>query len=373
MMELDFFRIHHEKKLGFKRITPTELGANPKSNQTHIGLYDDILTFLPNQAEIDNAIFIHRDRFEFLGVYFDRIENQNGTYRSPKIRVGSQHSISVVSVIRDIASSENRDCDWFLVWFGLENEQIVFLLCRQDDEVFTNLKRIGLHFTNKGGRLSEENHEFRAIIEYVIGIVNRNGESAIIDTVADTLHNFSKSSREQPRIKGFDLVKAEEVLALIGRQGEIFVDHYLSLQQSHNYISNYIWQNRDKESGQPYDFRIESCEGNSIYLDVKSTRSEFDRKILFSNNEIEFAADWIPRYHHRYQIYRIFNMEEKTADLRICHNPNRVLLDIHSMVSKIFIENHFAYKGVSIEGVKIGLLPTIQELVFDRVKAIKLD
>lgn len=366
----DFFKIHQEQRIGYKKITPAELGLSG-SHETHIGLANDTLTFLPNTNVVKNAIFIYKDSIEFIDAFFDRIENQDGSFRSLKMRIGGRDSVSLLSLIRSYTRT-NLELSWYLLWFGLENQQIVFLLCSEEDEVFENLIDVGLQFKIGARRIKHDQDIFEAVLKVVINKFNQNAEESIMDAVNDySLPNHSIDTQTK-KFLGFDKTKAEQVLSEIGRQGEFFVDYYLSSQLEHNYISHYVWENKNSESGKPYDFRIEDCGGNSIYLDVKSTRSAFSNKIIFSNNEIDFAVKWVPSNHHKYHIYRIFDMKEFYANLQICRNPRPALLNVSNAIENIYKTFPFSPADVTLEGIKIGILPSFENLIFDRLQEIRI-
>ncbi|MFR9624637.1 MAG: hypothetical protein SNI36_01400, partial [Rikenellaceae bacterium] len=96
-----FFKTHAEGKIGYKELTKADLGDST-GNTTHIGLFGDILQFLPNRDYVETSMFIHKDECSPLEFSFDRIENPDGSYRSPKIKKGGKDVASVVTVIRDI-------------------------------------------------------------------------------------------------------------------------------------------------------------------------------------------------------------------------------------------------------------------------------
>ena len=95
-----FFELHEEKKIGYKELSDADLGRAERSNQTHIGLFDDVLTFLPNSSTVKDAMVIYNNKAEILPLHFDRIQNSDGSYRSPKIRAGARNGESVLSFIR---------------------------------------------------------------------------------------------------------------------------------------------------------------------------------------------------------------------------------------------------------------------------------
>ena len=109
-----FFELHDEKRIGYKLLSDADLGRLKSSNQTHIGLSEHVLTFLPDRDSVsEDSIFIYNNKFEYIDAYFDRIENPNGTFRSPKIRIGERGCVSIVSTIRQTAQADGKDKKWF--------------------------------------------------------------------------------------------------------------------------------------------------------------------------------------------------------------------------------------------------------------------
>jgi hypothetical protein len=96
-----FFELHDEKRIGYKELSDADLGRKATTNQTHIGLFDDVLTFLPNKTVVSDAMVIYDEKAKTAPLYFDRIMNPDGTYRRPKIPAGRKRTeMSVLSFIR---------------------------------------------------------------------------------------------------------------------------------------------------------------------------------------------------------------------------------------------------------------------------------
>lgn len=131
-----FFGI--EKRIGIKKLSKADLGISDTSNQTHIGLYNDVLQFLDDNA-ITTAMLVYGDYCKMLDCYFDRIENPDGTFRSPKIRIGEKNEVSVVSKIREFAMTD-ASADWYLLWSGLENKDLVFWLVNSNSNDYNVIK-----------------------------------------------------------------------------------------------------------------------------------------------------------------------------------------------------------------------------------------
>ncbi len=83
----NFFELHSESRIGYKSLTDADLGRSEKSHQTHIGLFSDVLTFLPNEKETkDNSIFIYDDKCELLSVTIGKITRKSGKQDAPNIK-----------------------------------------------------------------------------------------------------------------------------------------------------------------------------------------------------------------------------------------------------------------------------------------------
>ena len=117
-----FFKFNKEKRLGFKKLTEADLGLST-SHQTHIGLYEGVFTFLQNSDVVKSGILIYNDYCEVLDCSFDRIQNPDGSFRSPKIKIGSDSNNSIVAKIREFAKVSPKS-KWYLIWSGL---RIVFM------------------------------------------------------------------------------------------------------------------------------------------------------------------------------------------------------------------------------------------------------
>lgn len=70
--------------------------------------------------------------------------------------------------------------------------------------------------------------------------------------------------------------------------------------------------NKSRESGLPYDFILNKDQ----YVDVKSTRFDFLQNIVFSNQEVGFASQ--QKSDVTYSVYRIFDLTDTNANLKIC-------------------------------------------------------
>ena len=343
-----FFKLHSEGKIGFKQLTDADLGLG-KSHQTHIGLYDDIFTFLQDTEVDEEAMLIHNSNIDFVRCYFDRIRTPNGNFRSPKIRKGE--SISITTIIRDKANL-NPNHEWFLIWFGLENEQMVFYFFDNHSKDFQEIKNI-IDLSKKGGKISKEENSFNELLNYLENKINKNGKSIIEDLEIVSQIGSSKKYR------AFDLERASDLFKTTGKKGEELIAEFLDKKYSKKQVLNYTCYNQSKETGLPYDFSIQHNNQQVIYIDVKSTGYKFERPIIFSDNEINFISE-TPYYH----IYRVFNLSEnEDPKLRISEN-NKILAK--SITPKIdSFKKSLKEIQTELKELKFSINPTHSLLHFD--------
>ena len=84
----------------------------------------DIITNLYD----DDAHFIYDNSSRSLYCNFDMILREDGRIDAPKIRKGYEGN-SIVDEIRRLCY-ENPGYDWYLVWLGLRNQELIFWLIR---------------------------------------------------------------------------------------------------------------------------------------------------------------------------------------------------------------------------------------------------
>ncbi len=356
-----FFKLHREKIIGYKALTDADLGKSRTSHQTHIGLFDDVLTFLPNQPNIeDTAMFIYNSKANILSLNFDRIENKDGSFRSPKIRVGGRDTVSIVSIIRKITQEVDNSLVWYLFWFGLESGQVVFWLFNNASQTYIDITNLGLSLNgNSKGRLIENDSLFNKILLYIEGNLDKSTECVMKELEIET-QIPGKLITEQ-RIRKYDIVRAQKLFTEIGKRGEEFVAEYFDKLKHKKCITNYNWVNKSSESGYPYDFYYQDLSDNVVYLDVKTTKFDFKQKIIYSNKEIDFASTVS---NDCYNIYRVYNLTESNAKLRICKNCTTHFNSINGNIIK-FQEN-LNRINTGVQSVNIAFEPTISNLVFDK-------
>lgn len=350
-----FFELHDEKRIGYKELTNPDLGRKSTSHQTHIGLFDDVLTFLPNNIEINDSMMIYNKSVEFLSLNFDRIENPNGSFRSPKIRAGGREVISIVTFIRDKAREFPIDTKWYLFWFGLKSEQPVFFLFNNLSTTYTEIISLGVKLSHGiKGRITPTDSSYLSLLKYLENVVNNTGSELVQELEVAAQTNEITTNK---KYREYDIKRAKDIFEKIGKEGEYLVDRYFERQKRKGLIANYKWLNEDKECGLPYDFYFETLEGEIIYLDVKTTNYMFAQKMVFSNQEIEFATSNT----NKYCIYRVYFNENGERCLKICTNTTDLFVSIHE---KTLNYQNSLMDLAAIETIKMAILPIHNLLSF---------
>ena len=334
-----FFNFNDEKKLGFKKLSKSDLGLGT-SHQTHIGLYEDVFTFLGDSDVVRTAMLIYDKYCEILDCSFDRIQNPNGSFRSPKIKVGQDPENSVVTKIREFAA-QSPNSDWYLLWSGLESEELTFWLVKGDSTDFKTISRI-LPEANKvysevDGCYSKALDAFTKKVNEVSTGVQKEIETA--SQIGDLRNRYKKS----------DVEKAERLFKEIGQKGEHLVAEYLSKQKAGGVITSFDWMNQSRESGLPFDFII----NGSSFVDVKSTSFDFEQYVYFSNQEVEFAS----KQKDNYSVYRVFGMRDSEAYMKVCKQGFPYLSSIEEHIRQFSID--MTNKDAMLQTVKLGILPKV--------------
>ena len=335
-----FFRIHNEQKIGFKKLSSADLGLNETSHQTHIGLYEKMLDFL-NDADTTDAILIYEGYCDVLGCDFDRIQNPDGTFRSPKIRKGTDGSLTIVKQIRKFAA-EHPNRDYYLLWFGLENNEILFWLLDNASADYQSIR----------GYLPKENHVYdNSEINFstLMSLVEQKVDNLTI-SLQEEIEVASQTGVPNRKFRTYDIEKAEKRIKEIGRRGEELVAEYLERQKQVKKISSYIWCNKDRESGKPFDFEVDGTH----YIDVKSTQYTFEQKLVFSDSEIAFVST---QNDDTYSVYRVFDMAQTEKKLRICRQCKTYIDRMYPSISRF--ESDINSMNADVRAVKIAVAPNV--------------
>ena len=339
-------QINRRNTIGIKKISDSELGRSRTSNQTHIGLFEGTVSFAEHQIISSQLIYDNRV-IELLSL-IDFIRNPDGSFRSPKIRFGNKNELifngsiqnSVVRKIRDIASGTNSD--WYLMWFGLDTNELTFHLFNNTSTDFRDIQTI-LGEINERMQIKPSSTNFNNLINYL----NEKIDSLNLQYYMELETNIQTNSTENtrrfvPRIR--DIERAQTLWKETGRKGEQILNDYLEFQKSNQIIKDFEWLNQRKETGLPYDFKIIKNDNSFVYSDAKATRYKFDAPIILSSGELSF----INKNKDKYLIHRLYSVFDRPK-LRVCENI--------SNISDVFIPNYRSFSS-SLENQQLKIKAT---------------
>ena len=358
-----FFEINRQSKIGYKKLSEADLGIGTSSHQTHIGLFGDTLEFVNEVHKTASAKLIYQNTAKEFVCLLDLIKNPDGSYRSPKIRKGENHELqvdgvktnSIVREIREIVSATNPNENWYMVWFGLQNTELVFYLFRQNSSEHNEILAL-IPTLNNNGRIQNTDINFVPVLKYLETKTEKSSIEFLqeLELIAQTGEVPIKLIK--PRF--FDIEKAKNNFAITGKKGEELIAVYLEKLKFEKQISNYNWINETKETGYPYDFEINTNRGDLIYTDVKTTSYTFEQAMIFSKNEMAFI-----KQSKNYHIYRVFDLNEGNPALRVCENistlSNKLVSDISAFETKIYKSE------TKLHSIKLAITPTNKLLNFN--------
>jgi uncharacterized protein DUF3883 len=179
-------------------------------------------------------------------------------------------------------------------------------------------------------------------------------ESALVDAAQEGLWGQQKLLRRRSgnRLSKEQLQKAREKADDIGRNGEEWVSIHLARLQAGGEIAGFEWTSL-KNAVSPYDFRVTLNSGEIINIDAKTTLGGFESRIHISLSELYQMKDGAERY----DIYRVFNVGEDSAQLRIAQ-------DVRSFAESVMSVLASMPAGITADSVSATLSPAPAPLVF---------
>lgn len=347
-----FYNLHRDAVIGYKILSDADLGIRLTSHQTHIGLYGDTLDFITNYYQEASAQLIYGDTVYDSISMLGGIENPDGTFRSPKIRIGEEDDNAVARLIRDIAR-EDPQSNWYLLWLGLENEELVFLLIKEYSDDYNVLVQQRENLDS--GRVYTTDRDFNQIINLLNTKINKLNFSYFeeLELLSQVTEGTLTTSRKPRR---YDIIKAQKLFQEIGEKGEELVNEHLNRLVYSREIKSFQWMNQNSESGLPFDFEIQGNNGNIIYSDAKSTSYRFEQKMIFSSQELQFINQ-----NKNYMVHRVFNLNEE-PQLKVCDNIANITDNF--MNNYIHFNDAIQQNDISVNSMKISVPPTNRILNF---------
>lgn len=353
-----FFEVHSQSVIGYKKLSDADLGRSTSSNLTHIGLFQDSLKFLHTNHNSLLVTLIFKNSSQRLMCFVDYITTQDGSERSPKIRKGTSSELgstknSIVKEIRKIVESDLPSTNWYLLWFGLENQSLVFFLIKENSQDYKIL--LSMIANLKRGQLYNTDNRFSRVVNFLNEKVNYASYEYLEDLELMTLTNNQNIVK---KINPQDFERAKQVFSTIGKKGEERIAMYFEQLKISGKIRDYNWVNQSRESYFPYDFEVITQDNNRLFTDVKSTNYRFEQKVYFSKQELEFISS-VP---DQYLLQRVYNLEEQ-AYLRECYNMN--------IIANVFNHNYMNFNNsmmqndLSVENLNVSFKPIHANLEFN--------
>lgn len=339
-----FFEVHSEKKIGFKRLSPNDLGLKKTGHQTHIGLYQHVLEFLPDNHVEKAAILIYGDYCEILNCDYGKINRSTGKIDAPNIKSGSRNEKTIVNQIRFFASKK-QGCEWYLVWFGLQSEELVFWLISSEMEDYQYVSKI---FPTSNKVYDENSASFSLAINFLEKKVN-----GVSMKLQEEIEVASQTGKQIQKYKEQDIEKANKLFKQVGYSGEQLIAQFLEKQKVAHTISNYRWMNVSVESGAPFDFIIDEGLETVNYVDVKSTRFDFNQYLYYSDEEISFIHNL--KEDKKYSVYRVFDMDKSQKKFCVCTNCMSYVSSVNADMTELSCK--MEKLQTILQSIKIGVRP----------------
>jgi len=314
------FDIHSESKISFKRLTDADLKRSPTSHQTHIGLSNDSLTFMPDDKTEYTGMLIYDSYCDIVHCEIGRITREYGKKDAPNVKSGGvDQDNNVVKNIRDFAAKKPNKA-FYLLWFGLDSGTPLFwLICRESTD-FNMLDKY-CHFDTIADKrirtLDKSDSMFAPILQYA-----RERLEFVTINLQKDLEITAETETDNPKFKDEDIKKAKSYIQELGRKGEEMVNEFLQREKHEHRVSAFEWVNQSSEKGRPYDFYIKYSSGQEQWMDVKTTDHEFDQMVIVSKNEINFITE---KKDPEYAIFRVYSKQDTSAKLKICSHCLRYI------------------------------------------------
>lgn len=152
--------------------------------------------------------------------------------------------------------------------------------------------------------------------------------------------------RSGRRLSKIELAQTLRRVEELGQMGEEFVNAYFDKLKTEGQIVSFQWESQDNAVA-PYDFWYEKEHRKSL-LDVKATSGGFERNIHISVPELLTMRD----SREPYYIYRLYEVGERTAKLRISKDVKGIAEAVLKVVDGL-------PRGVNSDGVSLS--PAILE------------
>jgi hypothetical protein len=263
-------------------------------------------------------------------------------------------------LIQDIANQTIDDKKWFLLWFGLESEKVVFYLFSSNSEDYNELSKIiDLQSNLVKKQVNYGDVNYNSLLITLENYINANTSEILQELEVQS--QIGNATNEIKKYKPIDILNANKRFQETGKKGEELIAEYFDSLISKKQIFAYNWYNQSMETGLPYDFHLQMNDQNTIFIDVKSTNFKFEQPMIFSNQEIDFINN-TPNYN----IYRVYDLSEEITipKLKICENVKNLANEIKPHFD--VLKNSLEIQNIKLQTAKMIIKPVNRLLTFNR-------
>lgn len=138
-----------------------------------------------------------------------------------------------------------------------------------------------------------------------------------------------------------DFIRSRQAAEQTGVTGENLLNTYLDYERSQGRISEFEWT-ASINAVAPFDFQVSPTPGETRVIDAKSTSGAFANPLHLSPGEVQRAVCGSEPY----DIYRLYEVKDDTAKMRIARDIDPQLRDILDQLSTL-------PAGVTADGISV--------------------
>ncbi|WP_442593314.1 protein NO VEIN domain-containing protein [Parapusillimonas sp. JC17] len=138
-----------------------------------------------------------------------------------------------------------------------------------------------------------------------------------------------------------DFIRSRQAAEQTGVTGENLLNTYLDYERSQGRISEFEWT-ASINAVAPFDFQVSPTPGETRAIDAKSTSGAFTNPLHLSLGEVQRAVHGPEPY----DIYRLYEVTDDTAKMRIARDIGPQLRDILDQLSAL-------PSGVTADGISV--------------------
>lgn len=359
---VDLFAMHTENKIGIKRLSDADLGLG-KSHQTHIGLYGEVLAYLPDHFYSEKGLLFNDGNYNLVTMFFDRITNPDGTTRSPKFRLGEANTVSLVGCTREIVK-DNPNEVWYLLWFGIANGSIISILFNEQDNFFELMEIQGIMSKKEFKKvISDSDISFSSLVDTLQGWILSIMHDSLREIETSLFSKKSLIARDLELNKIFNL---SERLYSVYQLAVSHISQYLESQKHIGVFLGYELLPRIGNQSYSYIFSIIKKTGESKKMILKAT--EFDIKQPFMLNFEDLQLIHETHSYSAIGMIRLFEIDDNGCMMQICDSLQQLTSQVLDSLA-IDLEAIFQVKS-PIKNIVLEVNPSNYPVKFKQIVMI---